>query len=178
MEQRVDNYKSTIANIKLPKKLQTKPRKEGSADGTDNFDVVFWFGDFNFLVTKERDKIEKKVKTLRELSTGANNYEDIINHDELSRVMSQDMAFKGFLEGRITFEPTYKYDVGSDTYDTSEKCRIPSYCVSSSSLVFNASLSHPSIHLSTCSRTQRTEYCFEVDTRVQSRATTMTPSRT
>ena len=41
-----------------------------------------------------------------------------------------DIAFKNFIEGRITFEPTYKYDVGTDHYDTSEKCRIPSYCVS------------------------------------------------
>jgi len=39
----------------------------------------------------------------------------------------QDKAFKNFLEGRITFEPTYKYDINTDTYDTSDKCRIPSY---------------------------------------------------
>lgn len=38
-----------------------------------------------------------------------------------------DKAFKNFLEGRITFEPTYKYDINTDNYDTSDKCRIPSY---------------------------------------------------
>lgn len=113
--------------MKLPKKLLTKPKVAGSTDGTDNFDIVFWLGDLNFLVTKERDKIEKKVKTLRSVGT---NYEEILNHDELNKAMSQEAAFKNFLEGRITFEPTYKYDVGSDHFDTSEKCRIPSYCVS------------------------------------------------
>lgn len=41
-----------------------------------------------------------------------------------------DKAFKNFLEGRITFEPTYKYELNSDEYDRSEKCRIPSYTVS------------------------------------------------
>lgn len=89
--------------MKLPKKLLTKPKVPGSTDGTDNFDVVFWFGDLNFMVTKERDKIEKKVKTLRDRSHGmANNYEDIINHDELNRVMSQGIyssfvLFIGFI---------------------------------------------------------------------------------
>jgi phosphatidylinositol-bisphosphatase len=55
------------------------------------------------------------------------NYEDIMNHDELNRVIDEDKAFKNFLEGRITFEPTYKYELNSDEYDRSEKCRIPSY---------------------------------------------------
>ena len=41
-----------------------------------------------------------------------------------------------FVEPRIMFEPTYKYDINSDKLDTSEKCRIPSYCVSSLFLPF------------------------------------------
>ena len=41
----------------------------------------------------------------------------------------KDKGFKNFLEGRITFEPTYKYELNSDEYDRSEKCRIPSYTV-------------------------------------------------
>ena len=35
-----------------------------------------------------------------------------------------------FIEPRITFKPTYKYNPNSDEFDT-EKCRIPSYCVRS-----------------------------------------------
>ncbi len=125
MDQRIENYKTTISNIKLPKKLLAK-NKALSADGTENFDVVFWFGDFNFRITKEREKVEKKVSNLRR--GVQNNYEDITNHDELNIIIAQDKGFKHFLEGRITFEPTYKYDINSDNYDTSEKCRIPSYC--------------------------------------------------
>lgn len=36
-------------------------------------------------------------------------------------------VFREFLEGPIQFPPTYKYDVGTDSYDTSEKARTPSY---------------------------------------------------
>jgi hypothetical protein len=39
----------------------------------------------------------------------------------------QGNVFKNFLEGDINFAPTYKYDLFSDDYDTSEKCRAPAW---------------------------------------------------
>ena len=150
MNQRIENYKTTVSNITLPKRLQNKA-KAVSADKTENFDCVFWIGDLNFLNTKERDKVERKIHDVR--YRNSLNFEEIMNHDELYQVINQgthpfrlacltletyrsgsfrtEKAFKNFLEGRITFEPTYKYDVNSDKYDTSEKCRIPSYTVGS-----------------------------------------------
>ena len=43
-----------------------------------------------------------------------------------------DEIFKGFQEGAIEFIPSYKFDIDDDddTYDTSEKKRVPSYTVS------------------------------------------------
>ena len=35
--------------------------------------------------------------------------------------------FSGFQEGPVDFGPTYKYDLFSDDYDTSEKQRIPAW---------------------------------------------------
>ena len=35
---------------------------------------------------------------------------------------------KELKEGHITFDPTYKYDENSDTYDSSSKSRVPSWC--------------------------------------------------
>jgi phosphatidylinositol-bisphosphatase len=36
-------------------------------------------------------------------------------------------VFREFNEGPVKFPPTYKYDISSDEYDTSEKARTPSY---------------------------------------------------
>lgn len=36
-------------------------------------------------------------------------------------------CFKGFIEGEISFAPTYKYDLFSDDYDTGDKQRIPAW---------------------------------------------------
>lgn len=38
--------------------------------------------------------------------------------------MDADLAFMGYKEGPLLFRPTYRYDVGTDNYDTSEKMRI------------------------------------------------------
>ena len=36
-------------------------------------------------------------------------------------------VFRAFIEAKISFPPTYKYDLFSDDYDTSEKLRIPAW---------------------------------------------------
>lgn len=41
--------------------------------------------------------------------------------------MREGRVFRGYQEGDITFLPTYKYDNGTDVYDTSEKQRIPGW---------------------------------------------------
>ena len=35
--------------------------------------------------------------------------------------------FTGYMEGRISFKPTYKFDPGTDVWDTSDKQRDPSW---------------------------------------------------
>jgi hypothetical protein len=41
--------------------------------------------------------------------------------------MDMKAAFSGYEEGPLLFRPTYRYDLGTDTYDTSEKMRIPAW---------------------------------------------------
>ncbi|KAL7987653.1 hypothetical protein Chor_006572 [Crotalus horridus] len=43
------------------------------------------------------------------------------DYKEITQKLSFPMIFKDFHEGTINFGPTYKYDVGSEAYDTSDK---------------------------------------------------------
>ena len=54
-------------------------------------------------------------------------WEVLRRHDQLSRSIVEKRAFPGFLEGKIAFEPTFKFDKDSGDYDTSRKQRIPAW---------------------------------------------------
>lgn len=43
------------------------------------------------------------------------------SNDQLSRAVQSGQVFRDFEEGPLMFPPTYKYDVGTDNYDTSSK---------------------------------------------------------
>ncbi|XP_071239418.1 type II inositol 1,4,5-trisphosphate 5-phosphatase-like isoform X1 [Salvelinus alpinus] len=84
-------------------------------------DVVLWLGDLNYRlsdldVDNVKDLIAKK------------DFETLHSYDQLKRQIDEKAVFVGFVEGEIGFLPTYKYDTGSDQWDTSEKCRVPAWC--------------------------------------------------
>lgn len=45
----------------------------------------------------------------------------------MKRSIDYGEAFYGYKEGIIAFAPTYRYDIGTDNYDTSEKYRAPAW---------------------------------------------------
>jgi len=47
--------------------------------------------------------------------------------EEVKEALSQDLLISSFKEGEIKFPPTYKFDLGTHTYDTSRKQRVPSW---------------------------------------------------
>lgn len=51
----------------------------------------------------------------------------IVSALQLKQAMDAQQAFHGYEEGPILFRPTYRYNLGTDTYDTSEKMRIPAW---------------------------------------------------
>ena len=56
------------------------------------------------------------------------DYAPLLASDQLRNAQAWGAAFVGYEEAPITFAPTYKYDPGTDVYDTSEKRRPPAYC--------------------------------------------------
>jgi phosphatidylinositol-bisphosphatase len=82
-------------------------------------DHIFFLGDFNYRLTIPRIQVEQFIKT--------EAYDRLIEYDQLKKEHFEGRVFREFNEGQINFPPTYKYDIGSDEYDTSEKARTPSY---------------------------------------------------
>lgn len=82
-------------------------------------DYVFWCGDFNYRIDLDKDETR--------LLASQNSINRLLENDQLLKQKSQDLVFKNCFEGEITFLPTYKYDLFSDDYDTSEKCRAPAW---------------------------------------------------
>nr|CAD7392934.1 unnamed protein product [Timema cristinae] len=85
----------------------------------NSHDYVFWCGDFNYRVDMDKDEMKELIKK--------KDYDQILQHDQLNNQQEMGNVFKNFLEGDIFFAPTYKYDLFSDDYDTSEKCRAPAW---------------------------------------------------
>ena len=56
-----------------------------------------------------------------------NNLEALQEADQFVQQRHQRKVFVGYKEGKINFIRPYKYDPGTDNFDTSTKQRIPSY---------------------------------------------------
>ncbi|XP_072489048.1 phosphatidylinositol polyphosphate 5-phosphatase type IV isoform X3 [Notamacropus eugenii] len=122
---RLLDYSKTIQALTLPKNVpDTNPYRSSSLDVTSRFDEVFWFGDFNFRLNGGRMAVESILKQNLEM-----NMSELLEHDQLIKEMKKGSIFKGFREADIHFFPSYKFDVGKDSYDTTSKQRTPSYTV-------------------------------------------------
>ncbi|KOS17190.1 putative inositol polyphosphate 5-phosphatase [Escovopsis weberi] len=97
----------------------------GGGDGTQILDheLCILNGDLNYRIdTMSRDTVVKAVQQ--------NNLGKLLERDQLlvARRRNPGLRLRVFDELPITFAPTYKYDVGTDNYDTSEKRRSPAWC--------------------------------------------------
>ncbi|PWY64722.1 SacI domain and endonuclease/exonuclease/phosphatase family protein [Aspergillus heteromorphus CBS 117.55] len=86
----------------------------------DDHDSIVWLGDFNYRIGLSNQKA-------RELAQEG-DFQTLYDNDQLNLQMVAGRAFHFYTEGPITFPPTYKYDIGGNEYDTSEKARIPAWC--------------------------------------------------
>ncbi|OGE54052.1 hypothetical protein PENARI_c006G02834 [Penicillium arizonense] len=86
----------------------------------EDHDAVIWLGDFNYRIGLGNPSVRDLISQ--------RDYHRLYENDQLNLQMVAGRAFQFYSEGPIEFPPTYKYDVGRDQYDTSEKARIPAWC--------------------------------------------------
>ncbi|GKV05768.1 hypothetical protein SLEP1_g17737 [Rubroshorea leprosula] len=85
-------------------------------------DKIIWLGDLNYrLVASSHDINESLTK---------NEWQALLEKDQLKIEQKAGRVFKGWEEGRICFAPTYKYGTNSDHYvgqtsKSKEKQRTP-----------------------------------------------------
>lgn len=124
---RNNDLTAILESMVLPP-IHTSTRTEtltGGGDGSmilDN-EICILNGDLNYRIdTMGRDTVVKAVN--------ARNFSKLLERDQLlvSRRRNPGFRVRAFKEFPIAFAPTYKYDVGSDRYDTSEKRRAPAWC--------------------------------------------------
>ncbi|XP_047462113.1 synaptojanin-1 isoform X1 [Mugil cephalus] len=82
-------------------------------------DYVFWCGDFNYRISLPNEEVKDLIKQ--------QNWDALTAGDQLLDQKNAGLVFRGFIEGKLDFAPTYKYDLFSEDYDTSEKCRTPAW---------------------------------------------------
>lgn len=97
----------------------------GGGDGRQILDheICILNGDLNYRIdTIPRNTIIQHINN--------NDLAKLLERDQLNVSRRRIAGFRlaPFTELPITFPPTYKYDVGSDRYDSSEKKRSPAWC--------------------------------------------------
>lgn len=86
----------------------------------EDHDTIIWLGDFNYRIGMSNERTRALVKQ--------GDLDMLYANDQLNLQMVHGKTFPFYNEARITFLPTYKYDLGTDEYDSSDKARIPAWC--------------------------------------------------
>lgn len=82
-------------------------------------DYVFWCGDLNYRIDMENQRCRNLITECA--------WKELLEQDQLGTQHARDNVFREFNEAPISFPPTYKYNLCEDTYDRSEKCRVPAW---------------------------------------------------
>ncbi|KAK6131167.1 hypothetical protein DH2020_035087 [Rehmannia glutinosa] len=82
--------------------------------------VTVWLGDLNYRLQGINTFPARNLihKNLHELLTPK---------DQLLQEAERGQVFNGYCEGTLAFKPTYKYNIGTNDYDTSYKVRVPAW---------------------------------------------------
>uniref|UniRef100_A0A3Q3JFY4 Phosphatidylinositol 4,5-bisphosphate 5-phosphatase A n=1 Tax=Monopterus albus TaxID=43700 RepID=A0A3Q3JFY4_MONAL len=103
-DQRMEDFESILQQQQF----------EGQAATAVLDHVVFWFGDLNFRI----DDLDMQVV---KSAIDNNKFFILWEKDQLNMAKDSETVLEGFQEGPLKFPPTYKFDVGTNTYDTGKK---------------------------------------------------------
>jgi endonuclease/exonuclease/phosphatase family metal-dependent hydrolase len=106
-DQDEDNYELRIRDFNH---ISQAKFKEGAT--FDEHDFICWTGDLNFRVNADRHVIAQLSEEKK--------FEEILQHDQLRIAQLGKLAFTDYLEGPITFAPTYKYIRGTNQFCLTE----------------------------------------------------------
>ncbi|GAB6030996.1 hypothetical protein CHUAL_007816 [Chamberlinius hualienensis] len=110
VERRNQDYMDICSRISFQSMTSPKAIKD--------HDQIFWLGDLNYRINKlESAELQNLLEQ--------NCFSEIFKYDQLKRQQELKKAFIGYEEESITFQPTYKYDLGSDIWSAS---RTPAWC--------------------------------------------------
>jgi hypothetical protein len=76
-------------------------------------------GDFNYRIRGERAEVENCIN--------CGHIEKLLKQDQLRWSQDRGLSFQALQEPPLRFKPTYKFDKGSDEYDSGPKQRIPAW---------------------------------------------------
>lgn len=84
--------------------------------------MVFWIGDLNYRINESFDTIMRVI--------GSGDIGQLTDVDQLNIERGAGRVFSGFQEGPLRFNPTYKYQAGTDMYECrpDKKKREPAWC--------------------------------------------------
>jgi hypothetical protein len=83
-------------------------------------DAAFIFGDLNFRIDLDNTQCRQLIKTQR--------HEILRTFDQFNIEKQLNPNISDLEEGELDFNPTYKFDINTNNYDTSKKQRVPSWC--------------------------------------------------
>lgn len=94
----------------------------------EDHEVVIWAGDFNYRIGLSYEKARALAMDMMQGGQRADNAAGkLYENDQLNIQMVQGNCFQFYREGHVDFLPTYKYDLGKDEFDSSDKARIPAW---------------------------------------------------
>ncbi|KAK4058924.1 hypothetical protein OIO90_000370 [Microbotryomycetes sp. JL221] len=130
LNKRRRDVKTILDNVKFPvPSVASRFAFVAGGNGTcvSDHEVVIFAGDLNFRINMTREDVLAKLNDQQSINQ---TLAELVACDELTREMHDEPPFQQnrFAEQKLTFRPTYKYNVDSQTFDTSVKQRVPSWC--------------------------------------------------